>query len=408
MKLLKLIQPLLFFLTLSLGAPLITEIKRDYTVDSQSAFKSASNAIWLTFWNTDKNAWDYNDPQCSDSTFTQPSVWISAVAGMAITETYDSSQAYLVAQSLIDNYLNSDNWFSSSTAKDDDVYTDDNAQAIWVLVQSYCISGTVEHLSIAEKVLANIQDQWDSNEGGIKWKINGDYLASISTAEAALAAVRIYQNNQDENLLTFAEKSIKFLFDKLQDSSDNLFYDGIDTSTGQVNKGKLTYTVGTAISTLAYLSKFTGNEDYTNQAIELAKAAINKDGAFYSTDGYWNNQLQYIHLLYAGLVDLLVVATPTSQSQDSFYQEIIAEMQRQAEFTYNYLQLDDTGFYFHNVYTYTKALYSKFASSSSFGGKSFKPNSKYFCDNNVSGTPKRSLMDSASAAQVFYELGRVT
>lgn len=392
----------IFFVANTLGAPSI--VKKDDDLDTTTAFADAVNATWDTFWDNSKNAWNVDDPACGDS-FSYPSVWKAAVASKAISDTFDKTKIYEVTQSLIDNYKNSDGWFSATTAKDDDVYTDDNSQVVWVLLDSYKYTGTIDHLTVAEKVLSNIKDQWDSSIGGVKWSINGDYVASISTAESALAAIRLYQLNNDESLLEFSKTCIDFLFDKLQDPSDHLLYDGITVSSGEVNKGKLTYTVGTTISTLSYLIKTTGDQSYNDKAVQLAKAAINKNGAFY-TNGYWNNQLQYIHLLYAGFVDLITVSTADNQKQSGFYQKLISEMNRQATYTYDYLQISK-GYYYHNVYTYTDQMYSKYTSK--FGSsKSYNANPKNFCGGDVNGTPKKDLMDNASAAQIFYELSRVS
>ena len=49
-----------------------------------------------------------------------------------------------------------------------------------------------------------IQGQWSNEVGGVRWKVDGDYIASISTLEAALSAVKLYEQNKDDSLLSFA------------------------------------------------------------------------------------------------------------------------------------------------------------------------------------------------------------
>ena len=44
-----------------------------------------------------------------------------------------------------------------------------------------------------------IQGQWSDKVGGVRWKVDGDYIASISTVEAALCAVRLYEQNKDDS-----------------------------------------------------------------------------------------------------------------------------------------------------------------------------------------------------------------
>ena len=68
-------------------------------------------------------------------------------------------------------------------------------------------------------------------------KVDSNYIASISTVEAALSAVKIYQYNQDDTLLTFANSCLGWLDEHLTDPADGFYYDGIDKNTWQVNKG---------------------------------------------------------------------------------------------------------------------------------------------------------------------------
>ena len=103
-------------------------------------------------------------------------------------------------------------------------------------LEAYKLTSNAKYLSTANQLMQLIQQQW-SNIGGMIWKVDSNYIASISTVEAALSAVKIYQYNQDDTLLTFANSCLGWLDEHLTDPADGFYYDGIDKNTWQVNKG---------------------------------------------------------------------------------------------------------------------------------------------------------------------------
>lgn len=379
-------------------------LKREY-FDPSAAYQTALNATWLTFWSPQQQMWNQNDPTCGQG-FSAPSVWNAAVAAKAVTDSYDGLRAYSVAQLLITNYQNPQGWFLALTAKDNDCYTDDNAQVVWALVESYQVTRNAAHLAAAQQVVGLIRSQWFANGGGVRWLVNGNYLASISTAEAALAAMRVYDVAPDPALVLFADQCVEWLFANLQDPKDGLFYDGKDATNGQVNTGKLTYLVGTTMSALAYLYKYTGNSNYVAQAIELGAASVNRTGAFYLSSGIWNNPLEYLHLLFAGFADLVTLAPPVSDTQGRLYQYFVQEVTRQAQYVFQYLQINGSGSYTSDIYSFLQLVFQNFAANNS-PTQGYEPDPGNFCNGNVNGANLRSLMDNASALQIFHEVSRV-
>lgn len=368
-----------------------------------TVFNDAVKATWDQFWDNDKQSFNRNDKDC-ELGFKSPSVWTQAVAGKAFTEQQDTQRIKKIINSIM-NYQNPEGWFSASTAKDNDVYIDDNSQIMWVLIDSYKYCGSVEHLEVAKKLMGLIREQWDESTGGVNWKLNADYVASISTGEASLAAVRLYQVTQDEELIGFATKCIDWLFKNLQDPDDGLIYDGLTKSSGEVNKGKLTYSIGVMISTMAYLNTVTSNTDWVDKAIQLADAAVDAKSAFYTVNGFWNNQLRYSHLLFMGLSDLLTVSTPINSKQSSKYQNYIEILTKQASFIQDYLQIEP-GFYIDDVYHYTESVYNSFKEKYDSTGP-YKAKSSNFCNDDVNGKVIKNLMDNVSAAQIFFAVSRV-
>lgn len=360
--------------------------------DVSSGFSDTTNEIWQRFWLSSENAFNSNDDICGGASYDEPSLWNQAVIGRASVLLQDNSKIGSIINN-INDYQNSQlKVFSASTAKDTDIYTDDNAQIAWVFIDAYQQTQNQQYLEAAKYILNFLQNQ--TINGGVIWQYQADYIASISTVEAALAAVRLHEITNDDSLIQYAQKNMDFMFQYLQDPSDKLFYDGLSQSDySDVNKGKLSYTVGCALSTLAYLYKDTGNTYYKNQATELADAATNKNGAFYDGNGLWNNQLQYEHLLFMGFSDII--------NLDSDFESYTSEVLRQANYIYNYLQdPNDLNMYFGLIDSSTQSMFSRYSKAYTGGGDSFSGDNNY-CPGS-STKIKKSFMDNASIAQILY------
>ena len=205
-----------------------------------------------------------------------------AVLGKAIADSGDTNGVETTISRILEYYDSNTGAFSSTPNSSLEIYSDDNSQLLWVFLDAYKMTNKEQYLKYAEGIMDYLKTQNYQNTGGIIWKREQSYIASISTTEVALSAMRLYEFNNDESLVELAQNCMDFMFNHLQDS-DSLFFDGLDKETFSVNKGKLTYTVGCAISTLVKL----GTQDALNKALDLATAATNTDGAFYTSEGIW-------------------------------------------------------------------------------------------------------------------------
>lgn len=390
---------LLNLLEITLSQPLRHAQPRANGFDSYAAFESAINATRATFWDTQRSAWNAVDPDCESTSYKVPDLWTLAVVSRAETRTGNYQNSDNVAK-LIMKYKDSSSDWLFATPGGDEIYVDDNCQALWVLLDAYDITKDKSYLSAATNLMQLIRSQWSSQTGGVFWLVGSTYLSSISTTEAALSAIIVYEHTKDDGLIQFAEDCMSWMFAHLQDSEDKLFYDGMDVN-GEVDKGKLTYTVGVALSTLARLYKITGNYWWIGKALEIGNAAIDKKGVFYTSDGYWNNQFKYSHLLFAGFYDLLKLVDPSGNDQEQAFEKYTTEMSKQAQYVFDYFQIDNTGLYYHNALTYTLQAFKKYTESFETSVE-YSPNSAFFCNGDVNGKPKRSLMDNGSVSQIFF------
>ncbi|KAI5960111.1 uncharacterized protein KGF55_004834 [Candida pseudojiufengensis] len=386
---------ILLFLNYTFSSPINVDIrsinpKRDSTSwDPELAFQITINATWSLFWNNQYQAFNAYDPQCQ-SGFNYDSVWNVAVAGKAIVNSGDTTKTQLVINNLYKFQNQQTGWFTS-TPGGSQAYTDDNSQVLWVFLDAYKLTSNQQYLTTAINLIHLIQTQW-STIGGITWEVGANYIASISTTEAALSAVRVYEYNNDKTLLTFANSCLSWLDTHLTDT-DGFYFDGIDSRDWSINRGKLTYTVGTAISTYSYLTKFTGDGLYLNKAIKLANSVF-ESTVFLNSNGVWNNNLSYSHLLFVGIADLITLLQQT---------QYVNQLTSQANFIWLYDQLTPGSF---GDYQNIQVLYNRYQSITNDKALGFNSIIDNYCNGNFQ-QPKRTLLNDGSAAQIFYQITRI-
>ncbi|KAI5953841.1 DUR4 [Candida margitis] len=356
------------------------------TPQSGNAYLITVNKLWQRFWGNGK--WNQEDSICQDNSFETPSVWDMAVLGKAIADSGDSNGLETTISRILEYYDSTTGAFSSTPNSPSDIYSDDNAQLSWVFIAAYKMTNNQQYLKYAEGIVDFLKTQNYQNTGGIIWQKDKSYIASISTTEAALSAMRLYEVNGDDSLVEFAQSCMNFMSKYLQDS-DSLFYDGLDSSSWSINKGKLTYTVGCAISALVKI----GTQDALEKALDLATAATNQDGAFYTSQKVWNNSLKYVHLLFVGFGD----AFGTGKF-DKFKDEVT----KQGNYIYEFLQdPDDSNLYFDSATSGTPDTYAKYAKVFSTSGSTYKPNEGLYCSGSSSGPAPKDLLINASAVMNY-------
>ncbi|KAI5951988.1 hypothetical protein KGF54_005063 [Candida jiufengensis] len=362
-------------------------------------YQQTIKKLWGRFFEYDKITWNYNDNICQDNAYEIPSLWDTAVVGKAITNLNSIKTLKNLITAILQYYDPTTGAFAGYP-NSTDIYSDDNARICWVFIDAYTISQDDKYLGYAEGIMKYLKTQNFNDTGGIIWQNDQNYIASISTVETALAAVRLYEVNGDESLIDLAHRCLKFMFDYFQDPNDKLFYDGLDkTAFASVNKGKLSYTVGCCLSLLSKLYLIEKNKIYLNKIFELATAATNRSCGLY-TNTIWNNSLQNSHLLFNGFRDIFQIGSQF----DQFKPEVF----RQANYIYQFLQdPKDKYFYFDSVDCGYKLIYSNFASKFNITNYEFIENPNYFCNGNLSSPTKKSLITNASVAQILYSLSNM-
>lgn len=351
-----------------------TEIQ---SIDTKTPYKNTkdiddllSSKTYSLFFNNNTGIWSDN---CNAS--NAPVVWPVAVAGKVVANTKDSDKINNV-MSAFKSYRNSNGGYSASMAGDDQIYTDDNGQISWVFSSAYETTDKEDYLSENKDLNKYLSEQEDdARGGGVKWLVTSTYIALISNLEVAVAALRLNEVSGDDDYVSFAKDLIVWTLENLVDnltSNGKFIYDGM-YEDGGINKGKLTYTVGTLISACAHLIKMGDNDqDWRNIAVTFGVRLISGgklDNQFF-TDGHMNDIVDRSHLVFVGFADLLEMTTPQSDYEEDAYDAFKEFLQREARYFYD--QNSDT-------------INSKSCPSNDYN----------------------DLLKYSSLAQVFYETARV-
>lgn len=324
----------------SYSTSIVSVTTQDPVASATAVYESLGQNAVDRFWDSETGLWTN---LCNTS--STPVLWPVAVAGKAVLNGMSNSSIYHAMEAFSYYHSSQVPGYSASTARDDDIYTDDDAQVAWAFYKASRTTGNSSFFAMGNDVLDYIRSQ-KCNGSGILWSVKGNYLALISSVEAALAAVKSYDIKPNQTYLKFAIDSLTWVFDNLMDSQNHFLYDGMDTS-GNINRGQLSYTVGAAISGFAFLSKFDDSKDWKSKAVELAVRAIgagNLNSIFYS-DTFVHDDVKYSHLLFAGFADLVTETSPNGDYERQAYAAVKAELVREARHLYdqNYAAIAASG-----------------------------------------------------------------
>ena len=194
----------------------------------------------------------------------------------------------------------------------EDIYFDDNAHAVNALISVFQTTQDLTYLKQAKDILTSLLiPAAESSNGAIPWHIS-DYTKrhACSTGPAAVAALRIHNQEEDHPLLAFAEKALLWLTPNLQDPKSGLIWDHMSINpdgSGHVSLWCWSYNTGFAIHGFSLLYEATGQQEHLDAAIKLAGAATNPDNCLiddHSPDGMYTDGSFFLHHLVDGFLAL--------------------------------------------------------------------------------------------------------
>jgi uncharacterized protein YyaL (SSP411 family) len=172
-------------------------------------------------------------------------------------------------------------------ARGGNLYYDDNNWIALDLLDVYRLSGRQAFLRRSEGVFRFLVSGWDTRRhdfcpGGVFWGRPplSQIRTTVSTANAALVAMQLYQATAERNYLAWAQRLYGWVVHCLS-GPDGLYYDHLGHH-GRVAKQEWTYNQGAMIAVGALLAHATGQQTYLDQAQSTARAAL----AHYAASGY--------------------------------------------------------------------------------------------------------------------------
>lgn len=182
------------------------------------------------------------------------------------------------------------------------LYYDDNNWIALDLLTLYRLSGKQALLGRAEGVFRFLVSGWDRNTGdacpgGVFWARPplSQIRTTVSTANAALVALRLYQATGRRSYLAWAQRMYAWVT-RCLGARNGLYYDDLD-SFGNVSKHEWTYNQGAMIAAGVLLAKETGRRSYLDRAQSSAKAAL----ARYAASGYKGEPPIFVAIFFSEL-----------------------------------------------------------------------------------------------------------
>ncbi|KAF7294040.1 Glycoside hydrolase family 76 protein [Mycena kentingensis (nom. inval.)] len=213
----------------------------------------AASALQATYF--DSGTGTYKDDQA---------VWISAVDTFYLLQL-DSIAGTSTYASVIDTVFKGQEVYLETGESFDDVQ--------WVSL-AYGFAGDVEN---AKKYydIATTAVESSYCGGGLFWSGKRDYKNAITNELYMATSGFLYELTQEEQYLDSLKTTWAWLESSKMVSDNGLFADGLTNDGTCAGTGtQWTYNQGVVLMGLAYLYKFTNDEQYLNAALDIAEAAI--------------------------------------------------------------------------------------------------------------------------------------
>lgn len=217
-----------------------------------------------------------------------------------LTKEFDGVEAFYDNRSVLPSYQA---YPIAETASDH--YYDDAAIVAMEFIDAYRLTNNQAYLDRAIKLGDFIMSGEDNRlGGGLYWleAVSKECTneancikAANTTGYASFVASELYKETNLIGYLNFSKRTYQWNYDTLRDTSDNLYWNDISISTGQVNPVKWTYNAAMMIMSGVNLYEITNERTYLDQAIATARAAYSKftsvvnDRIFYQRHDPWFN-----------------------------------------------------------------------------------------------------------------------
>jgi len=161
--------------------------------------------------------------------------------------------------------------------KKNDRFYDDNAWMVLALVEASDVLQDPAPMQDAERALTFVLSGLDQKlGGGIYWREEEKTSKNTcSNGPSAAACLAVYEKTKRPELLATAKSLYDWTKSKLQDPTDELYWDNLNLN-GKIDKTKWSYNTALMITTAAKLGRLTGESRYADDAERMSKASVKK------------------------------------------------------------------------------------------------------------------------------------
>lgn len=266
--------------------------------------------IQENFWMKDRNLYLTAIDSKNPDYLWGSGVMFSALAGAARHEPkykplmrkfFDGLEVYWDSKVKIPGYEP-----SPTSGNGNDKYYDDNAWMVLTYLEAYEMTQESCYLKRAGEVLDFVMSGWDEQAGGGIWwheKHKDDGKNTCVNAPAAVGCFRISKFSDAKTSTRRIEDGRKVMDWTTANlrAPNGLFWDHVKVSSGEKNKGQLTY--NSALMLRAYLGYYalTGKDMYLEEAKNVAKAA---EGLLDRKTGAYRDSIKWSHLMVEADLEL--------------------------------------------------------------------------------------------------------
>lgn len=198
-----------------------------------------------------------------------------------------------------------------ASAGHSDRFYDDNVWLGLDFLESYHLTGKDDYLNRSKEIWTFLVSGCDDQlGGGMYWcEQKKESKNTCSNAPASVLGLKLFQATGDSLYFYKAKGLYEWTKKNLQDGNDYVFFDNIKLN-GRVDKAKFAYNTGQMLQAAALLYKLTKDENYLNEAQNIAKGGINYFTESYTTeDGtdmrfFKNRGVWFLAVMFRGYVEL--------------------------------------------------------------------------------------------------------
>lgn len=241
--------------------------KQQYTNNAIAAIKvlndnyrNSDTGLWGKAW------WNSANALTTLVDLTKIDKGRTEVTKQMLATTYSKAPKHKVAGGAVNTFLNA--------------YYDDEGWWALAWINAYDFTGNKAYLQTARNIFEDMKKNPGTPCGGKRWAKTGNVRLAIIANSLYMDVAASLANRVPDKKAYYAEQANKQMdwFNNrkiIGNSGENTIRDGLNPETCKPGGYVWTYNVGSMVSALIEMFKLTGNRDFLNKAVTIARGIIN-------------------------------------------------------------------------------------------------------------------------------------